>query len=373
MKKAVLAAGLLSLMLPLNVYAELTAEDVQKIDANYSLAVNYINKGDYEKAEKYLDSCLQYDQDDMNDEFLADLLLKKGCMQTINGDNEGALENLDRAISLKSDLADAYLIKAQINIDDQQYDVAVEAMEQYINLTDDAEMYEKLAELYQQTGDIDKADENYKAYLDNSGNTEIEAAYKNALFLMNNGRYDEAIEEFAKCTEDEALGATAKYNQSVCKMNQGKYEEAEAEFREMLDAEDPFDGIHYNLGICAMMTENYETAFEEYQKSIESESFANEARRNTALCYIDQENYTDALTELQTLIDEETELADEARYFRVSVELLQEDKEAALEDLSVCIEHEYELAQCYYMRAQIYQEQGEEDLYIADLEAYLNS
>ncbi|MBQ0001079.1 MAG: tetratricopeptide repeat protein [Clostridiales bacterium] len=369
-KKIVLALMAGMILAGTTTHAELNTDEIQKLDAYYTLASNYITKGDYEKAEEYVDACFTYcNEDTVSEELLADLYLKKGCIDTINGETDSAVEALDQAIAYQADLSDAYLVKIQILLDQMDYEAAVDNIQTYMELTGEQEMDGTLAQIYELMGDADKASETYETYIQSTGVTETEAAFENALYQMEIGLYDKAIENFASCMENEDYSQAASYNSLICMLNKGSYDEAEAGFAEGLEAGWDYDGIYYNLAVCKMMKEDYEAAIENYKTSREKESYQDESTRNIALCLMSQGDADGALEELTALIDAESPLADEARTYRASCYTDKEDYENALADMTACIENGYNLSQSYYTRAQIYKAMEEEDLYIADLEA----
>jgi len=60
--------------------ASATMADSQKLDASYTLALNDINKEDYETAKQYLDICFAYCDAQSNPVMYSDLLLKRACI-----------------------------------------------------------------------------------------------------------------------------------------------------------------------------------------------------------------------------------------------------------------------------------------------------
>lgn len=371
MKKKVVLAMLMAAILGAGtVHAELSTEEIQKLDAYYTLASNYITKGEYEKAEEYVEHCFEYcNEETVSAELLADLYLKKGCIDVIHGENEEALEALDQAIGYQSDLSDAYLVKVQIYLDEKKYEDAIKGIQSYMELTGDNEMNGTLAQIYEVMGEAEKAAETYGAYIQNSGATEEAAAFENALYQMEIGLYDMAISNFEACMEAEDYAQAATYNRLICLMNKGEYETAEKGFEEGIQAEWGYDGILYNYAVCQMMRGDYDTAIETFKESREKENYQTEATRNIALCLMDQEKAEEAIAELDALIEEENALEAEARFYRASCYISKEEYEQALDDLNVCIEKEYNVSQSYYQRAQVYKALEEEELYLKDLEA----
>ena len=115
MKKTIAALLTLALLaLSAFAFAEESVADTQKLDASYTLALNAINAEDYETAKEYLNICFAYCDPQTNPTMYADLLLKRACIDVIEEKNDMALLNLDAAIRVQPDLADAYLVRTQV-------------------------------------------------------------------------------------------------------------------------------------------------------------------------------------------------------------------------------------------------------------------
>lgn len=78
--------------------------------------------------------------------------------------NAIALLNLDAALKLQPDLADANLVRTQIHTTQGDIDAAIENLEKYIELSGDTSLYETVAQLHEAKGDIDGAQEAYGKY-----------------------------------------------------------------------------------------------------------------------------------------------------------------------------------------------------------------
>ena len=115
--------------------------DAQKLDASYTLALNAINAEDYDTAKEYLSVCFAYCDPQTNPAMYADLLLKRACIDVIEEKNDMALLNLDAAIRVQPDLADAYLVRTQVYAAQGNVDSAIESLEKYIELTEDTSLY----------------------------------------------------------------------------------------------------------------------------------------------------------------------------------------------------------------------------------------
>ena len=161
--RKIIAIGLIvgMLLMAVPVVAEETEAvsvvDAQKLDASYTLALNAINAEDYETAKEYLNVCFAYCDPQANPTMYADLLLKRACIDVIEENNEMALLNLDAALRVQPDLADAYLVRTQVYAAQGNVDAAIENLEKYIELTEDTSLYETVAQLNEAKGDVEAA------------------------------------------------------------------------------------------------------------------------------------------------------------------------------------------------------------------------
>ena len=358
--------------------------DAQKLDASYTLALNAINAEDYDTAKEYLSVCFAYCDPQTNPTMYADLLLKRACIDVIEEKNDMALLNLDAAIRVQPDLADAYLVRTQVYAVQGNVDAAIESLERYIELTGDTSLYETVAQLNEAKGDIAAAQAAYDKYVEGAGGEVAEAGFQSALYRMQAGQLEEAIAGFEAYADDETYAAGAAYNTGICKMNLGDYAGAIEAFTTCEKKGGAFEGLYYNRGVCALMSEQWESAAADFVKSVESEPYVDDARYNLAICQMQQEQYEKAVATFTELIDggkEQTEVGDEqtevgnektvndgAYYYRAVCNAALGNLEAAVADYTTCIDHGYELAQTYYQRAQVYAAQGDTENQNSDLQ-----
>ena len=392
--KKLIAAGLTAGMLLTAVPAiaegieAVAIADTQKLDASYTLALNAINAEDYETAKEYLNVCFAYCDPVGNPTMYADLLLKRACIDVIEEKNDMALLQLDAAIRVQPDLADAYLVRTQVYAAQGNVDAAIENLEKYIELTEDTSLYETVAQLNEAKGDIEAAQAAYDKYVEGAGSEVEEAGFQSGLYKMQAGNLEEAIAAFEAYAEDETYGAGAAYNIGICKMNLGDYAGAIEAFNTCEEKGGAFEGLLYNRGVCALMDAQWEAAAADFTKSIESEPYVDDARYNLAVCQMQQGDYETAVATFTALIDgegETTEATEEAEateteervvndgayYYRAVCNAALGNLEEAKADYTVCIEHGYELAQSYYQRAQVNAALGDTEGQNADLQASL--
>ncbi len=347
--------------------------DTQRLDAIYTLALNAINKEDYATAQKYLNICFVYCNPQTSPEMYADLLLKQACINEINEEYSLALLGLDAVLALQPDLADAYLVRAQIYSKQSDLTSAVSNLEKYIELSQDTSLLETVAQLHEANGNMEAAQAAYDKFAETAGTENQEVGFQAGLYRMDNGKYAEAIEAFQPYVDDETYGAGAQYNIGVCKMNTGDYAGAIEAFTACETKGGTFQGLYYNRGLCYMLSENWASGADDFARSIESEPYVADARYNLAICNMQQGEYEAAVAAFDELVkstegQEDLILNDAVYYFRAESYAAMGKLEEAIKDFTLCIEHGYELAQTYYERAQVYAAMGDTENQTSDLE-----
>ena len=388
--------------------------DSQTFDACYTLALNAINAEDYEAAKDYLSVCFGYCDPQTAPDIYADLLLKQACINSIEGKNDLALRNLDAALRIKPDLADAYLVRTDVQVSQGNIDKAIEDLETYIELTEDTSLYATVAQLQEAKGDIEAAQSAYDKYVEGSEEELEEADFQAGLYKMQNGNYEEAIAAFETYRDNETYGAGAMYNIGVCRMNMEDYAGAIEAFNECEEKEGDFEGLYYNRGVCHLLNAEWAEGAADFTTSVEKEPYAEDATYNLGICQMQQEEYETAIDTFTAYIEdgqiqtggeeeasaeesaedpadgsteapaeENAEAAEEesseeapeeeagaetederiinygAYYYRAICQEVVGDLDAALADYTVCIDNGYELTQSYYQRAQVYAALGD--------------
>ena len=320
------------------------ASETQKLDAYYSLALRYIETAEYDRALNYINACFDYFDEAEDVDLAADLYLKRACVYTMQGENETALQDLEKTLELAPETANAYLVRAQIYTNSGLYSEAITDMEKYIELSGDESVYGSLAQLYEASGDYENALSSYDTYTASADVSEEEAAYQRGVYKMDLGLFSEAITEFSNLTEDETFGISSLYNIGVCNMNIQNYDEALAAFTDCIEGGGSFDGLYYNRAVCEMTQSDYESAIADFSTSVESESYVEDALYNRAICLMSSGNYSDAVVDFTTYLgqDENSEIEakenDVALYYRAVCEMSIPDYDAAAIDFTACMD-----------------------------------
>ena len=352
-------------------------KDSQALDNSYTLLISAIDAEDYEAAKSYLDECFALCDPEADPVMYADLLLKQACIAVIEEKNDEALQTLAAALEVQPDLADAYLVRAQVYVAQDKISDAVRDLEEYIELTGDASLYETVAQLYESQGGFTEAQTAYEMYVSGTGGDPAQAGIQSGIYRMEAGSAEEAAAVFENYLDSETYGAEAAYYIGICRMSLEDYTGAMDAFDACMEKGGDFEGVYFNRGVCSLVSDDWETAAEYFEKSVESEPYTEDALYNLGVCQMQMEDYASAVITFTVLIgdgeqDEVTgadqAAGDEVYYCRAMCHAMLGELEAALSDYTVCIDHGYESAQCYAQRAEVYAALGDTENYNSDLQ-----
>ena len=348
-------------------------ENPQKLEAYYTLAINYIGREDYAKAMEYLKACYNYCNEETNPVLTADLHLKEGCVYTMTGEYENALTELDEAIRINPELSEAYLVKTQVYSDQGNAQDAAACLETYIGLSGDQSMQETLAQLYLQLGDSAKASDAYNAYVDGQEMGDVEKAFEKGTYKMSVGLFGEAVADFEACLADETYGTPAQYNIGLCYMRQEDYANALPAFEKCKEAEFVMDGIDYNRAVCNMTLGRFAEAAEAFTLSYENESYKTDAIYNRAVCYMTLGEYQKAVDDFTAYIAaqeaasaEGVAAVDVATYYRGVCYMSLSEFDSAAKDFSTCVDAGIVEADSLFNRALSLLQGGQYEAALAD-------
>jgi tetratricopeptide (TPR) repeat protein len=128
-----------------------------------SIASEYIEKGEYEKAQGFYLKVIDYDPQNLP----ARVGLSKVAEKS--GDIEKAYEQLNNALSFAPDDNDVLFNFARLSVDTGKPDKARDALSRLVEIDPSNIMYKKLlGTIYIQDGSLDKAWENMLPYIDNA-------------------------------------------------------------------------------------------------------------------------------------------------------------------------------------------------------------
>ena len=312
-------------------------------------------------------------------EISADLHLKKGCVYTIRKEYEDALKELDEALRIAPDLAEAYLVKVQVYTETGNNAEAIPNLEKYVELTGDASLNESLAQMYLAAEDREKAVESYRNLAESTSDDPEVVAYNLAMFLMGAEMYPEALETLKQCKADPEKAPGLHYNTGVCNMLLGNFEDAIANFTDSLAAENYQMDATYNRGVCNMTLTNFREAIDDFTAYIDGMDAAAAEPRTEMQTEeaAGTENAEDAAEQAEASNTDETAAADTAavdiaHYYRGICYISVEEYENAAADFTVCIDHGLNVNESTFNRGLSYLQGGKFEEAKADFTACID-
>lgn len=166
------------------------------------------------------------------------------------GDTVGALEDIERTINLSKAQSFPYAMKAQIFADRQQWDDAIEAMNEIIRFyPDDVSLYLNRAFLEYRNNDYYGAmrDYNEAIHIDPYNS---DALFNRALLKFEVMELEGAAEDFTRVLELDANNFHARYNRVLVNLTARQYKKAEPDLRLILEKYPRFYPAYYAMAEC---------------------------------------------------------------------------------------------------------------------------
>lgn len=232
-----------------------------------------IARTEYAEAIPYMRGCIeQYPGDSPREKAILEMRL--GSLYALSDDVENAIASFDRAIEIEPELADAYLLRAQmLSLAGRQEAVAADIRSYDALVGGNPAIRASIGNLYESAGDYENAVECYTLGLEQSGGTDPEllAARGRCLVLTQNmgAARQDFIDFFANGGQD----PTGEYNLmlGLCRMEAGEYEQALNSFHNALSAGYGQQALIYSQCVlCAYIIGDYETVITDGEKALEA-------------------------------------------------------------------------------------------------------
>ena len=181
----------------------------------------YVAREEYERAVECISKAVEMCSE-ASDLEKASLWLQKGCLHTIQGEYEKALEALEQCVTFNPESSESYLIMAQIYLEWEDEENTLKNMEAYLELNPgNAEAEEMVAQLYMAKSDFISAKKWLQRAQESGGGAMV--YYQYALCTIQENDFEGAIEYLSKALElDENVG-DAYYYRGICRLTIGEY------------------------------------------------------------------------------------------------------------------------------------------------------
>ena len=230
-----------------------------------------IARTEYAEAIPYMIGCIeQYPGDSAREKAVLEMRL--GSLYALCDDIESAVACFDRAVQLDPTLADAYLLRAQMNSLLGQQELVVADIQRYDELAaEDPAIRVAIGNLYESAGDYENAVKCYSLGLEQSGGTDPEllAARGRCYILQQN--MDAARRDLSNFFANGGKDPTGEYNLmlGLCRMEAGEFEQALNSFHNALNAGYTQRAMAYSQCVlCAYIIGDYETVIADGEKAL---------------------------------------------------------------------------------------------------------
>jgi tetratricopeptide (TPR) repeat protein len=263
---------------------------------------------------------------------LSEMWLQSAAIYFVRGEYGSSRDCTDKALFCSPNSPQAYLLHAQLCLEEGNSSDAVSALEKYVSmepadsstkaylaqLYEEAERYDDAAALYEQlsgeepeedahrinalrcafiTGDYEKAQSGFDAYL--ADETKADSQYRGvAAFIsgagaMQLGQYESAVTKFREAADAGYETALCYEQMTACAFEAGEYEtvaaiadEIEQNGWQMTDEA----SFRQYVGFSLLQLERFEEAVEAFTKSVEADASLPESRyyRGVALMMLER-------------------------------------------------------------------------------------
>lgn len=296
-------------------------------------------------------------------QLLAEIWLKTASVYILTGSLEDAQTALNEALEMDSTSAQALLLRAQLCIENADYDAAIADLQAYLELNStDVATRQTLAQLLESTEDYMGANAQYETLY--AQLPEDEAFKLNALrCLFLNGNYEEAVAGFDDYKlrhaddESDSYGGIADFLRAASLMQMGDYAAAAEGFELAIAAGYDQVGCLEQITLCCFENGEYEKVISTGEALFAIEDAAVSAPamvyQRMGISAMRLGDYEGALNSMDKAAEIDAQLEGNEYYRGVCLLSLQRTQEA-VEAFTASIEYGYLPQFCYYNRGVCY-------------------
>ena len=288
---------------------------------------------------------------------LGAMWLQSAAIYFVRGEYDSSQNCTDNALLCDPDSSQAYLLRAQLCLEEDNSSDAVTALESYVSLEPtDLSTKTYLAQLYEETEQYDDAATVYEQL--SAEEPEDDTHRINALrcaFII--GDYEKAQSGFDAYLADETKAdseyrGVAAFFSAAGAMQLGQYASAVTKFREAADAGYETAVCYEQMAACAFEAGEYETvvaiADEVEQKELQMTDEAS-FRQYVGVSLLQLERFEEAVDALTKSVEADASLPGSRYYRGVALLMLERCSEAA-DDFTASIAQGYRTQYSYYNR-----------------------
>lgn len=231
-----------------------------------------IARTEYAEAIPYMLGCIEKYPGE-SPRGLAVLYLRLGSLYALSDDVENAITAFEQAVETDDTLADAYLLRAQMNSLAGRKDTVAEDLRRYDQLTgEDPALAASMASLYESAGDYENAVRCYSEAITYSGESQPELMAARARCNILQQEMDAAKQDLITFFAEGGADTTGEYNLmlGLCRMDDGEFELALRAFHNSLNAGYAQKALVYSQCVlCAYIIGDYAAVIADGEKALE--------------------------------------------------------------------------------------------------------
>ena len=261
----------------------------------------------------------------------------RGIAYWEKGDLDRAIVDLNEAIELNPDDANAYNNRGNIYHNKGDLDRAIADFNNAIELNpDDANAYYNCGNAYHSKADYVSAIEAFTKAIERNPNF-AEAYTNRGIAYHKKGDYDRGIENHNKALQIKPDYAEAYFNRGDVYQDKSEYDRAIVDYSTAIEFKPDFPGAYNHRGVAYRAKGEYDCAIEDFNKAIEFNPNYAEAYNNLGITYRKKGTIDRAIGNHNKAIECEPDFA-EAYYNRGLAWLLLKEWERARLDLTTAKE-----------------------------------
>lgn len=356
--------------------------DYEDYDTYASIA---IARKDYATAAEYMTGCIEtYDGGSSRE--LGVLYLRLGSLYALTEDEDAAIKAFDQAVEAAPDLADAYLLRAQMYGLMGNMDAAVEDIRRYDSLAGaQPEIKTAIGSLYESAGDYENAIACYTTGINHAENPDPQLFGSRARCHVLLGDLQAARRDLERFFAGGGKDPTGEMTvlRGACLMDGQDFEGALRDFHSAIRLGHPQKEMLYGQCIlCAYVTGDYDAVLEDGEALLElmeeggkravtigyqgDQMSLADIQRWMGLSCLAKQDFAQALNWFEKSRQEDPSLKDHSYYLGVCHSALEQYPQA-IEEFTASIEKEEMVSACLYNRGVCYLSREELEAGLTDI------
>ena len=346
-----------------------------------------IARTEYGEAIQYMQGCIDLYPGDSPEE-LGVLYLRLGSLYALTGESDEAVRSFDQALERSPDMADAYLLRAQMHSILGNTEASLVDVRRYEELAGvNPALSPTVGALYESAGDYESAVSAYTVGIEQTEEPDPELLASRARCYLLQGKMDEAQQDMLRFFS--AGGTDPNGEKSImlgiCRMEDGDYEKALQSFHKGMEAGYGQPALIYSQCVlCAYIIGDYATVIADGEKALaalaqggepetvspivseEELMTADELHHWIGLARMAGEDFAGAREEFLQIVDT-TRAPEGVLYYLGLCSASLGENEEAVDYYSRSIEKEEMTSLCYYNRGVSYLQMDDLEAGLTDL------